>query len=81
MHSVSIEEQKTFSATEVKEVLSFSDKEVRLLTKNDNRIIVAGDDLKINGFSKGSGAFSLAGNIREIRYLGVKENLIKRLFK
>ncbi len=81
MHSVSIEEQKTFSATEVKEVLSFSDKEVRLLTKNDNRIIVAGDGLKINGFSKGSGAFSLAGNIREIRYLGVKENLIKRLFK
>ena len=81
MHSVSLEEQKTFNATEVKEVLSFSDKEVRLLTKNDNRIVVSGEDLKINGFSKGNGAFSLTGNIREVRYLGVKENFIKRLFK
>ena len=81
MHSVSIEDQKTFAATEIKEVVAFSDKEVKLITKKDERIVVTGDDLKINGFSKSSGAFSLTGNIRQIRYLGAKENFIKRLFR
>ena len=81
MHSLSIEEQKTFNATEIKEVVSFTDKEVRLITRKDERITVIGDQMKINGFSKSSGAFSLIGTIRQIRYLGAKENLLKRLFK
>ena len=81
MHSVSLEGQKTFSATEVKEVVSFSDKEVRLVTATDDRITVSGDDLKINVFSKTNGAFSLTGKVRQIRYSGAKETFIKRIFK
>ena len=80
MHSVSIEEKKTFTATEIKEVLSFSDKEVKLLTRKDERILVSGGELRINGFSGQSGAFSLSGNICTIRYLGAKESFLKRLF-
>lgn len=81
MHSASIEEQKNFNATEVKEVTSFTDKEIRFVTRNDARVAVLGEDLKINGFSKSGGALSVSGRISQIKYLGVKENLFKRLFK
>ncbi len=81
MHSVNLEERKSFSATDVKEVAAFSDKEVRLVTKNDNVIVVSGEGLTINGFSKQSGAFSLTGNVREVRYSGAKESFFKRIFK
>ena len=81
MHSVTLQEQKVFTATEIKEVLSFNEKEVILLGKNDGRIIVEGSDLKINGFSKEGGNFSLGGQIKSVRYAGAKESVIKRLFK
>lgn len=81
MHSVNLDEQKTFSATEIKEVAAFSDTEVKLVTKNGSRIVINGEGLTINGFSKTNGAFSLTGKISRIRYLGPKESFIKRLFK
>ena len=59
MHSLNIEERKSFTATEIKEVAAFSDKEVKLVAKNDGIIVVTGDGLKINGFSKSNGSFSL----------------------
>ena len=81
MHSVSLEDQKTFTATEIKEVTSFSDKEVVLVTKGDTRITVSGDDLKINVFLKSNGAFSLSGNVNKVCYRGAKENILKKILK
>ena len=81
MHSLNIEERKSFNATEIKEVAAFSDKEVKLIAKNDGVIVISGDGLKIDGFSKSSGAFSLTGNVRSVRYGGAKESFFKRIFK
>lgn len=81
MHSLNIEERKSFTATEIKEVAAFSDKEVKLVAKNDSIIVVTGDGLKINGFSKSNGSFSLTGNVRSVRYGGVKESFFKRIFR
>ncbi|MBO4572692.1 MAG: hypothetical protein J5762_02875 [Clostridia bacterium] len=81
MHSLSIEERKSFTATEIKEVAAFSDKEVKLVAKNDSTIIITGDGLKINGFSKDNGSFSLTGNVRSVRYGASSESLFKRIFR
>ena len=81
MHSVSLQEQKVFTATEIKEVVSFNDKEVVLLGKDDNRIVIEGGDLKINGFSKEGGNFALSGQIKAVKYAGAKESILKKLFK
>ena len=81
MHSLNIEERKSFTATEIKEVAAFSDKEVKLVAKNDSIIVVTGDGLKINGFSKSNGSFSLTGNVHSVRYGGVKESFFKRIFR
>jgi|GEM_PF-3042245 len=81
MHSIALEDRKTFTATEVKEVASFSDKEVKIVTKNDEKITIIGDNLVINGFSKQQGTFSLTGNIRQIRYSGASESFLRRIFR
>lgn len=81
MHSISLQEQKTFSATDVKEIGGFSEKEVTIITKNNERITIMGENLNVEGFSKSSGAFSLTGKIKQIKYQGAKESLIKKIFK
>ena len=81
MHSISLEERKNFVATEIKEVLNFSEDKVEIVTKTDDRILIVGENMKINGFLRSSGAFSLSGKIKQIRYSGAKESVIKKLFR
>lgn len=79
-HSLSIEQCKRVSATQISSVDSFSDKQI-VLGYAGGRIIVNGSGMKIINFSKTSGAFSATGEITAVRYTKKGGSLKQRLFK
>ena len=81
MQQIVLKDKKAFSATEVKDVLSFSDKEIKLVLNSGKRLNVEGGGLKITGFNKNCGDFFAEGEIAVIKFAGAKENFLKRIFK
>ena len=81
MHQLSLEEQKKLCLTDVKEVAYFTEKEIRVLLNNGIKLDIAGENLKINTFNNQSGAFSLVGKVKTIKYLAGGDSIVKRLFK
>lgn len=81
LSALTVEEQKKTHVSGVLEVLGFNEREVRLKLKNGNGMTFIGEGLKIGGFNKESGNFCLDGKIFTIKYSGVKENLLKKVFK
>ena len=81
MQQITITEGKGAIVTEVKDVLSFSDREIKLSTRDNKKIVLDGSGLKIGGFSKASGELSVEGAVTFVRYLGANESFIKRVFK
>ena len=79
-HTISIEQCKRISATAIDSVDAFSDKQI-ILSYPAGRIVVAGNGMKIVGFSKSSGTFSATGEINSVRYLGKGMGLRGKLFK
>ena len=80
-HLVTIDDRKKFSATAVSEVLSFSDKEVKLKLNDKTVMVITGNGLKIAGFDNGSGNALILGEIFLIKYKGKEENFLKKVFK
>lgn len=80
MHQVSVTDRKTCSLTDVIEVLSFSDKEIKILLKDGIKLSISGSGLKINLFNKQNGALCAEGEVFSLKYSG-GENFIKRLIK
>ena len=68
--------------TGVKEVLSFSEKEVEIALF-DKALVVKGRDLKVSSFDVESGKLKMEGDIDGINYSASHEKLsfVKRLFK
>lgn len=82
MHSLILEDQKKLCLTEVKEVCSFTEKEIRVLLNSGTKMDIQGENLKIVAFNNQSGSFSALGKVKQMRYLGgTQENFVKRLFK
>lgn len=81
MHTLTLEEQKKLAITEVKEVAYFTEKEIRILLFNGSKMDISGEELKISSFNNQSGAFSLCGRIKTVKYLAKQESFVKRLFK
>ena len=81
MQQITITESKGAVMSEVKDVLSFSDKEIKIVTKDGKKVAIFGSGLKINGFSKASGEFNVEGSVTAVRYLGAHESVLKRVFK
>ena len=79
-HSLTIEQCKRITATAIESVDSFSDKQI-ILSFSDGRIVVSGSGMKITNFSKSGGAFSAAGEIVAVRYIGKGSPLKSKLFK
>ena len=77
---LTIEQQKKISLTGVESVDGFSETEIRL-TVAGKRMRIVGSGLKVQAFSKGSGAFSAVGEVSLIRYGGAKGKFFQRLFK
>lgn len=77
---LTIEQQKKISLTGVESVDAFSANEIRL-TVAGKKMRIAGSNLKVLTFSKGSGAFAAVGEVSFVRYGGAKGKFFQRLFK
>lgn len=79
-HSINIEQCKKITATAIESVDAFSDKQI-ILSYSAGRIVVAGNGMKIVGFSKTGGSFSATGEIISVRYIGKGMGFKGKLFK
>jgi hypothetical protein len=77
---IGLDGRKSLSVTEVKEVVSFGDREIKLTLGDGMGLIVKGEKLKIIDFSKESGELKAQGDVSEISFRQ-KKDVIKRLFK
>ncbi len=80
-HNVTIENRARIGITGVLEVNCFSDREISLKLKDNKRVIIIGTNLKIISFDNKNGNFSAQGVILELKYKGVQENFMKKVFK
>ena len=81
LHTFLIESRKRITATQIDEVLGFTDREIRLKTKENTNIIITGQSLKILCFDNKNGAFTMSGTVETVRYRQSGENFIKKALK
>ncbi len=81
IQKVVIENKSEININNVLEVLSFTEKEIRVKLTNSTVIRILGNNLKIIGFDNQSGNFKSKGDILQVIYKGKEESLIKRVFK
>ena len=80
-HKIIIENRSEILITSVLEVLSFSDKELKIKLVNSTIIKIIGENLKIIGFDNQSGNFKAKGLMVSINYKGKEESFFKRVLK
>ncbi len=78
-HTVTIENRKRITATQIAAVDSFSATQI-VLSYAGGRIVVGGSDMKITAFSGADGRFCAAGTISSVKY-AQQGGGIKKLFK
>lgn len=81
MQILKIEARSSLESSEVLEVLSFSEKEIKLKLKGNVTMLINGNMLRIVCFDESSQKFTLKGEIESVRYKKFGENLIKRALK
>ena len=81
MQQTTITENKGAKMTEIKDVLSFSEKEIKVITRDNKRIMIEGSALKIGGFSKTSGELDVEGSVTLVKFHGARESILKKVFK
>ena len=81
VQKVVIENKSEIHISNVLEVLSFTEKEIRVKLSNLTVIRILGNNLKIIGFDNQSGNFKSKGDILQVNFKGKEEGLIKRVFK
>ena len=79
VHQITITQKKDVSVTGVESVLAFSETKITLGLRGGGKLYVAGNGLKISGFSKDSGVFTAVGNIVGASYGG--KSFAARLFR
>ena len=81
LHFITVENKNKFTASEVLEVLAFSEKEVKLKLTDKTTVTVLGFNLKIIGFDNQSGKIALTGEVFQIKYKGKEESFLNKVFK
>lgn len=81
LHIMTVESKRRITVTEAKEVLAFSDKEIRLKLKDGSFLNVYGDSLKITAFDDVSGVFSASGTINGTKYKQGINSFVKKVFR
>ena len=79
-HTLTIEDCKKVSATAIESVDAFTSSQI-ILSYPGGRIVVAGSDLKIAGFSKSGGTFTAIGTVTGVKYSAKGVRLTQRLFR
>ena len=70
VHQITLTQKKEISVTGVEGVLSFSEAKIALSLVGGGKLFVAGNGLKIAGFSKEDGVFSASGTLTGVSYGG-----------
>lgn len=78
-HTVIIEQRKNIQVSGVDSVSAFSEVKIVLALTGGEKMHVAGQKLKITGFSKNNGNFTAEGEISGVSYGG--KSFTARLFK
>ncbi len=79
LHQITLIQKKDVTVSGVEGVLAFSESKISLLLKGSGKLFVAGNALKITGFSKESGVFTASGNVIGISYGG--KSFAAKLFR
>lgn len=77
---VLIEDRKRLSMTGVDSVDGFSEQILKLSVEG-SKVIITGENIKINSFNKSTGNLSAEGHFNSVKYENRKEPLIKRILK
>ena len=80
LHVLTVECKRRVTASEVKEVIAFSDKEIRLKLKDGSFLYIQGENLKITAFDDGSGLFSASGSFSGSKYKQPISSFVKKVF-
>ncbi len=80
LHVLSVESKRRITVTEAKEVISFSEKEIRLKLKDGSVLCVFGDGLRITSFDDKNGLFGAVGSFSGSRYKQSAGNFVKKVF-
>ena len=80
-HILTVDDRKRANVTSVSEVLSFSEKEVKLKLNDKTVMQITGNGLKIGGFDNKSGNALILGEIVSIKYKGKEESFFKKVLK
>ena len=80
LHLLTIESKRRLTVTQAKEVISFSDKEIKLSLKDGGVLTVYGDNLKITCFDDANGNFTAVGVISATKYKEKAQTFIKKVF-
>ena len=78
-HSVCIEQKKMITVSGVESVAAFSEIKIVLTLRDNEKMHVAGTNLKITSFSKERGIFTAEGSISGVSYGG--KSFASKLFK
>ena len=79
IHQITLTQKKEISVTGVDGVLAFSESKITLSLKGGGKLCVAGNGLKIAGFSKENGVFTATGSIAGVSYGG--KSFAAKLFR
>ncbi len=79
-HSLNLTDRKKMSLTGVVKVESSNAAEV-VMTTALGKLVITGNELKIDKFDVTDGNLTIAGNIDAIKYATAKQPLLKRIFK
>ena len=80
LHVLTVESKRRITVSEVKEVLGFSDKEIRLKLKDNSTLNIQGENLKITAFDDCSGQFSASGVFGGAKYKQAISTFVKKVF-
>ena len=78
--SLVLDGRKKLSMTCVEAVDGFTEQSLKITVKG-NKVNILGSNIKISSFNKNTGSLTAEGEFFEIKYLGKKQSIVKRLFK
>ncbi len=79
-NTLCLDDRKRLSMTGVDAVDGFSEQYLKL-TVNGSKVTVNGTGIKITAYNKATGSLTADGEFCEIKYIGKKVPMMKRLFK
>lgn len=79
LHVLTVESKRRINVTEAKEVIAFSDKEIRLKLKDGSLLSILGEGLRITSFDDKNGVFGAVGSFMGCKYKQSASSFIKKV--